>query len=71
MKNTPHILSLEFIIQTYGEDALEPEFIPSREADGEDIFIPKMRGNMSIEDWLLLPQEFRLFVTTEFILKFQ
>ncbi|TDE09819.1 hypothetical protein [Dyadobacter psychrotolerans] len=66
-----NILTLDYILETYGPDALEPQFIPSREDDGEDIFIPKIRGDMSFEDWLLLPQEFRLFVTQIFIMKFQ
>ena len=69
--NTKYILTLDYILETYGPDALEPQFIPSREDDGEDIFIPKIRGDMSFEDWLLLPQEFRLFVTQIFIMKFQ
>lgn len=55
----------------YGIDALEPVYIPSREGDGEDIIIPKMRDKMLIEEWFLLPQELRLFVCEAFIKKFQ
>lgn len=71
MNNTQSIISLEYIIRMYGIDALEPVYIPSREGDGEDIIIPKMRDKMLIEEWFLLPQELRLFICEAFIKKFQ
>jgi hypothetical protein len=59
-------LSIDHILQTYGEDALEPCCIVTDEEDEETILIPKMRGAMSAEAWFALSQEFRLFVLQVF-----
>lgn len=58
--------TVDYILQTYGEDALEPCFIVTDEEDGEPITIPKIREAMTAEAWYELPQEFRLFVLRAF-----
>ena len=57
---------MDYIIQTYGEDALEPCCIVTDDEDEETILIPKMREAMSADMWYELPQEFRLFVLQAF-----
>ncbi|WP_373514997.1 hypothetical protein [Persicitalea sp.] len=59
-------LSVDYILRTYGEDALEPCCIVTDEEDEEMILIPKMREAMPAEAWFDLPQEFRLFVLRAF-----
>jgi hypothetical protein len=61
-----HILSVDYILQCYGDDALEPCFIVTDEPEEETITIPKMRESMSADEWFELPQEFRLFVLRAF-----
>ncbi len=59
-------LTVDYILQTYGEDALEPCCIVTDDEDEETILIPKMREAMSADMWYELPQEFRLFVLRVF-----
>lgn len=61
-----HVLSVDYILQCYGEDALEPCFIITDDQEEETITIPKMRESMSADAWFELPQEFRLFVLRAF-----
>ncbi|WP_373512212.1 hypothetical protein [Persicitalea sp.] len=60
------LLTVDYIIQTYGEDALEPCCIVTDDEDEETILIPKMREAMSADMWYELPQGFRLFVLQAF-----
>ena len=59
-------LSVDYILRTYGEDALEPCCIVTDEEEEETIIIPKMREAMSTVAWFELPQDFRLFVLQAF-----
>ncbi|MBU1820119.1 MAG: hypothetical protein KKG00_01230 [Bacteroidetes bacterium] len=69
MKTTPQTnttCSMEHILETYGEDALQPCQIMDDSPEEEAITVPKMRERMSAEEWFGLPQEFRLFVLKAF-----
>ena len=57
---------MEYLLETYGEDALQPCRIVNESEDDEVITVPKMRERMPIEEWYGLPQEFRLYVLKAF-----
>ncbi|HEV7347406.1 hypothetical protein [Telluribacter sp.] len=65
-KENGEICSLSYLYQTYGEDALQPCRIVTDERDDELITVPKIRAQMSVDEWFGLPQEFRLFVLKAF-----
>lgn len=65
MTGKPTACSMEYLLEAYGEDALQPCRIAGDEED-EVIVVPRMRERMTVEEWFALPQEFRLFVLKAF-----
>ncbi|WP_207509777.1 hypothetical protein [Telluribacter humicola] len=62
----PGICTLDYLFQTYGEDALEACQIRTDLTEEDPILVPTVRERLSVEEWLALPQEFRLFVLAAF-----
>lgn len=65
-KENGDIGTMSNLFQAYGEDALQPCCITTNELDDEMIMVPRIRAQLSIDEWFGLPQEFRLFVLNAF-----
>lgn len=58
--------TLDYVFKTFGEDALEVCQIRTDLTEEDPILVPAIRERLSVEEWLALPQTFRLFVLAAF-----